>query len=336
MNKSTLAILIFLAVPSFMFAQKIRTEDFQFTMPEQKIPNSLYSSIRVIDARNDTTTVGIIQRGFLNDRVKLIPKLPLADQMSAVLSALTDGSAKAGELVLHVRQFTLAEITGSFSERGYCYVRAALFGGHDGSYRLLSKLDSVFVVKSADVTKGLLKTGSETITDLISANLLKEPVETEVYSYNEIYKIDSLEKRGFAIYQTDVYKDGVYRSFSSFRDHQPDGQVTAKIKKGKLLDVYTFNAKGSKEQVWHKDTYAVIYQGIPFISSDFIYYPLTKKDNDFYFTGKAKTANSTEVMVAGMMFGLLGSALASEVNAKFEMKIDHLNGGFIRGKEVKK
>ncbi|HMI79756.1 MAG TPA: hypothetical protein VK484_13245, partial [Ferruginibacter sp.] len=72
---------------------------------------------------------------------------------------MTDSSATTGELVLHVRQFSLAEITGSFSEKGYCYVRAELFAGNNGSYRMLSKFDSVIVVKSFDVTKGLLKTG---------------------------------------------------------------------------------------------------------------------------------------------------------------------------------
>jgi len=335
--KLVLSIFIFLSVPSVIYAQKKRTENFQFSLPEQKIPNSLYSSIRFIDARYDTASVGIIQRGVFNEKVTLVAKQPLEEQIRSVLAALTDNSAKAGELVLHVRQFSLAEITGSFSEKGYCYVRAELFAGNNDSYRILSKFDSVIVVRSMDVTKGLLKTGSEVITGFITDNLLKEPIETEIYSFRDIYKIDSFEKRGLTVYQTDIYKDGVYRSFRSFLDQTPEAQITAKVKKGKISEIYSFNEKGKKEQVWQKDTYAVIYQGIPYISTEYDYYPLHKKDSDFYFTGKAKvSANSGDVMVASMFFGVIGGLLASSSNAKFEMKIDHLNGGFIRLQEAKK
>ena len=337
MNKLTLSILIFLSVPLVTHAQKKRTEDFQFNLPEQKIQNSLYSSIRFIDARYDTASVGILQRGLFNDRVMLVAKKPLEEQVRSVLTALTDSTAKSGELVLHVRQFSLAEITASFSEKGYCYVRANLFAGNNGSYRLLNKFDSVIVVKSYDVTKGLLKTGSEVISGFIASNLLSEPVETETYSLDDIYRIDSFEKRNLAVYNTAFYKDGVYRTFRSFLDQKPDGQITAKVKKKEIWDIYVFNEKGKKEKVWQKDTYAVIYNSIPYISTEYDYYPLHKKDGDFYFTGKAKaTANSADVMVASMFFGLIGGLLASNANATFEMKIDHLNGGFIRLKEVKK
>lgn len=332
-----LSVLIFLLVPLGIYAQKQLTEDFKLTLPQQKIPNSLYSSIKFIDARFDTASMGMIQRGLFNDKVILVAKQPLEKQVQSVFVALVDSLAKDGELVLHVRQFSLAEITGSFSERGYCYVRANLFAGKNGVYRLLDKFDSVIVVKAGDVTKKLLKTGGEALTGFITGNLLKEPAGPETYSLNDIYKIDSFEKRNLTIYHTDVYKDGVYRTFRSFIDQLPDGQITAKVKKKQIWDIYTFNEKGKKEQVWQKDTYAVIYNGVPYISTEFDYYPLYKKDGDFYFTGKAKTtANSSEVVAASMFFGLIGGLLASDASAKFEMKIDHLNGGFIRLKQVKK
>jgi hypothetical protein len=337
MKTFLLTVFISLTAPLLLCAQKQRTEDFQLALPEQKIQNSLYNSIRFIDARYDTALVGAIQRGVFNDKVMLVTSRPLEEQARSVLTALTDSSARPGELVLHVRQFSLAEITGSFSERGYCYVRANLFAASNGSYKMLSKFDSVIVIKGGDVTKGLLKAGSEVMSGFIASNLLKGPVETESYTLDDIYKIDSFEKRGLTIYNTDVYKDGVYRSFRSFVDQTPDGQITAKVKKKQIWDIYTVNEKGKKEQVWQKDTYAVIYNGVPYISTEYDYYPLQKRDNDFYFTGKAKaTANSGEVMMASMLFGLVGGLLASNASGTFEMKIDHLSGGFIRLKEAKK
>ena len=340
MKKLYLPIFIFLFAPLVICAQKKRTEDFQLTLPEQKVHNSLYSSIRFIDARFDTTSIGIIQRGALNMGVKLVTRQPLKEQAKAAFIALTDSTAKAGELILHVRQFSLVEMAaGALGQKGYCYMRANLFASNDSSYRLLSSFDSVVVVKSSyDVTKDLLKTGSDVITGFIAGNLLKEPVETEALSLDDIYRIDSLEKRNLAVYNTPVYKDGVYRTFRSFINQTPDGQITAKVKKKEIWDIYVFNEKGKKEKVWQKDTYAVIYNGIPYISTEFDYYPLHKKDDDFYFTGRARAAViSADGIVTSILFlGLLGSLVMPYGDATFEMKIDHLNGSFIRLKQVKK
>jgi len=58
---------------------------------------------------------------------------------------------------------------------------------------------------------------------------------------------------------------------------------------------------------------------------------------DFCFTGKAKlAASSNDVMMASMFFGVIDSLIASSgTNAVFEIKTDHLSGGFVRVKEVK-
>ena len=73
MKKLTLPFFIFLSVPLVICAQK-RTEDFQLILPEKKVQNSLYNSIRFIDARYDTSLVGIIQRRALNNPVILVTR----------------------------------------------------------------------------------------------------------------------------------------------------------------------------------------------------------------------------------------------------------------------
>lgn len=141
---------------------KKRTENFQLTLPEQKISNSLYSSIRLIDARFDNSSVGFIQRGLLNERVTLVTRQPLKEQVASAFTALTDSSAKQAELLLHIRHFSLAELAnGTLNQKGYCYLRADLFAGNNGNYKMLAKFDSVVLLKAPDVTKDLLKTGAK-------------------------------------------------------------------------------------------------------------------------------------------------------------------------------
>lgn len=341
MNRLSFIIFIFFCAPSFLFAQKTPQQDFKIILPERKIQNSLYNSIRIIDARPDTTFVGIVQRSFFNIWVRLVVKEPIKEQLQLVFQALTDSTTKGEELVLVMRQLGLVEFTAGLSgQKGYCYMRANLFAGNNGTYKKLSDFDSVVTVKSSyDVTKDLLKTGSEVITGFLAGSLLNKPSETENFTLNDIYKIDSFEKRTLAAYNTGVYKDGVYRTFQSFVDQTPDGQITAKVKKNEIWDIFTLNKKGKKEKVWQKDTYAVIYNGVPYISTEFDYYPLIKKDGDFYFTGKARAiVFSADAIVTSVLFlTLLGGFLMPYYGeATFDMKIDHLNGGFIRLRQVKK
>ncbi|MEO6219895.1 MAG: hypothetical protein ABIO81_05670 [Ginsengibacter sp.] len=86
-----------------------------------------------------------------------------------------------------------------------------------------------------------------------------------------------------------------------------------------------------------KDVYAIVYNGQPFIATEYGYYLLQKINEDFFFTGKAKVSAKTgDVIAASLFFGILGGLIASDSESIFEMKIDHSNGGFIRMKEIKR
>jgi hypothetical protein len=108
------------------------------------------------------------------------------------------------------------------------------------------------------------------------------------------------------------------------------------MKKDKISEVKTSDPQGKSEKIRAKDIYAIVYNGQPFIATDYGYYPLSKSGDDFFFTGKAKvTANTGDVIVAGVFFGIIGTLIASDASSMFEMKLDHLNGGFMRIREVK-
>jgi len=324
----------------FLFSQnafsQIRTQNFDFTLPDQKITGSLYKTIKLIDSRQDTLSVGIIQRGIFNEKTKQIPKPSFSIQLSNILNALTDSSASDGELLLHLRQFNFAEVTSSFSEKGYCYIRAELFSKNNDKYQLLDRIDSVVLVKAGDVTIPLLRRSSQALSGFIGNNLQKASVDPGFYSFNDIIKMDSLEKIKIPVYNASSYTEGLYKTFTSFSNQLPDNQITATIKKEKISNVKMVIDSARSEPVNKKDIYAIVYKGVPYISTEFGYYRLNKIDGDFHFTGRAKTtANSGDVVVASIFFGLIGGLLASSSDAVFEMRIDHLSGGFIRLKEIK-
>lgn len=313
-------------------------EDFSIALPEQKVANSLYNSFRFIDGRKDTADMGIVQLGAFNRKAWVQPNRPISLQFQDVFNQLIDSAAKAGEFVLLLRSLSFAEVTTMTSEKGYFYLRAEAFAKITEGYKLLGRVDTVVLVKSLDVTRAMFRRGSKAINEFMGQHLVQAADSGWLYSLADIMSLDSVEKRRLPVYNTATYTEGVYKSFTAFLQQTPEiTNATIALSKASIpATVKVPNDAGKPEKIKSKDLYALVYQGKPYIATDYGYYPLEKKDDDFYFTGKAKvSANSGDVMMASFFFGIIGGLLASTPHdALFYMKIDHVGGGFVRIKQV--
>ncbi len=343
MIKQNIVILFLLASSSLSFAQK-RIKDFEISFPDEKVAGSIYNTLHVVDIRDDTTHLGIVQLGASNKKVFLMAERPLQEQMQDVLKTLNDSDAQDGELLMLIRRFSFAEITNTFfKERGYCQFRAALFVKKEKEYQQLDAIDTVIVVGSMDVTRAMFRKASEVITNFIKTNITKSESKGKILSLDQILAIDSREKEYLAVYNTMSYKDGLYKTYKSFANQTPDEQeilVEVSIDNN-IKAVKKETGKGKQERILSKDIYAIVYEGKPYIATSYGFYPLKKRKNDFYFTGKEKissniSANTKEAIMTGVFFGLTGVLIASSPqHTYFDMKIDHISGGFIRLREVK-
>lgn len=327
---------VFLILSSFDLFSQSHTEDFRINLPQQIIKGGLYSTITFIDSRFDTTSMGIVQLGAFNKKAKVVPKIPFSTQLTSVMNALIDSTAKNGVLLFQLRQFSFAEITGSMSEKGYCFLRAELYSNINETYHKVNSIDTVLFIKSMDVTRALFRNGSNAITNLIATSLLKEGSDQSYNSLTDILKIDSIEKRRIKVYNTAEYTDGLYLNYTSFMNQVPDKQITVEMKDEKISVVKIFDVDGNIIKIKKRDIYSIVYKGQPYIATEYGYYPIKRINDDLLFTGKAKTtANTGDVVTASLFFGIIGGLIASDAEAMFEMKIDHLNGGFIHLREIK-
>lgn len=331
-----LMLVLLISLPA---AAQTATENFAVSLPTAKVPNSLYKTLRLVDVRTNPQNLGIVQLGAFNRKARVVTETPLSGQLSQVMAALTDSTAQEGELFLLLRQLSFAEVTGAMSERGYCQFRAVLFAKKGESFQKLDAVDTVVVIKAMDVTKATLRQGGQLLTNLLAANLTKEPDGSAVYSSTEVIHFDAVEKKSLPLYSTVAYKDGLYTTFEAFKMLQPD-ETAFEAEFGRdstLTAVKTQNEKGKWNKTSRKGLYAVVFRGQPYIVTEYGFYPLVKREDDFYFTGKAKvSANSSDVMMASLFFGVIGGLIASSPGtAAFEMKLDHLSGGFERLKEVR-
>lgn len=317
--------------------QKRREEKYTIALPEQKVPDSRYNSLLFIDGRTDTSHMGIVQLGAFNKKTFVVPETPLGQQFQAIFNHLIDSSARQGECVFLLRQFSFAEITKAMSEKGYCYLRAALFAKTGEGYQKINAIDTVVVVSAMDVTQAMFRRGNKTIHEFIGQSLQRTPEDTFLYSLADLGALDSVEKRRIPVYNTTTYTEGVYATYEAFKQQKPDKpEAVIETDKESLFVVKITNEKGKKEKIKSKELYAIVRDGKPYIATEFGYYPLDRRLDDFYFTGKTKVAASQgDIAVASVFFGLIGGLLASQpVEAVFEMKVDHVSGGFIRLKEV--
>lgn len=331
--------IIFIIASLTIATAQTAAEKFQITLPEGKVAGSLYRTIHFIDSRYDTTNMGIVQLGAFNRKARVIPQPHFSHQLQEVLNTLNDQDAKDGELLFQLWQFNFAEVTGAMSEKGYGYLRATLYGKNKNNYTKIATIDTVLYIKTMDVTRALFRKGSSAITDFLRKNIIHDqPLDGAVYTYDQVLKMDSIEKQTMKLYTSQQFTDGLYRSYESFRDQVPDNQhIEVAFRNEQVSSVKAKNQNGDLLKIDRDDVYAFVHNGRAYVATEFGFYPLERRADDLYFTGKTKVnANAGDVIVASVFFGIIGGLIASgSGTAEFEMKIDHVSGGFIRLREVK-
>lgn len=338
-NFKRISLLIIISLSSTLFAQK-RTEDFTISLPAQKADKSYYKTITVIDNRIDTTSIGIVQQGALNAKARVIPTSPLTNQFQSVLNSINGENAENGSLVLYLKQLYFAEVSKAFTEFGYCYFQGFLFAKNEnGTYSLLEKTDTVVEHKDSDVTKDILRKGSEMLSQFIAKNATRKPEVTEQYTFDQIKKFDDIDKQSISLFNSSQLKDGVYKDYASLKNQHPQQEITNAKFYGnmpKIVRIYE-TADGKEKEIKKDDIYAIVYKGEPYIylPIENLFTKAEKKDNDYYFVGKLRSGGpNTGNLSIGMFFGAVGVLLASNPAYPFEQKIDYINGAFIPIKEI--
>jgi len=333
---------------------------FLVNLPKAKTANSLYNHIKVIDQRSDTATLGFLDVSSDNGTKIIIPGYPLHQQFSKLLTTLTDSAAGNGELLLQVNRFSFSSFIKPYSQAAYYYLRLRLYGKTGNGYSQLAFLDTSVKVNFGNIFKSnfykrIFINCSETLTNFLTANITNSPsLLSHIYSLTDVMNIVGIEKSVIPVYISDTLKNGIYKSFISFKNQLPDTSTKYQLhfKKGKLSTVErktTYkNESGdlvnASIEIPGETFYAIVDKGKAYIFSQSGFYSLQKREGDFYFTEQINESsdlwNITPLNGLGhQAFGGVGAlvtALATLGPNKslFEMKIDYLTGVFIPTKKI--
>jgi len=124
---------------------------------------------------------------------------------------------------------------------------------------------------------------------------------------------------------SEKYIDGIYVDYNEFKNQQPSitGFSAEISKKGKLSKVKLED----NTEIDADEYYVVVYKGLPYLSTKYGYYPIEKRGNDFYYTGKMKSYRG--IPAAAVMLGLVGALIASTGTEIVEHRLDHVSGMFV-------
>ena len=334
-----ISAFVFLVTVKTSHAQKI-TETFKFENTLTAEQSTYFSDFNLIDVRDDTALIGIIQKGILNKKATLVCEPPLGNQLKTIFKQLTKSNNSNTELILLLQHLNFSEATYATKEIGIVQIRGVFFAKKNNKYSKLLEIDTLQIVQNMDVTRQLLKKGNSFFIELFNSALNILPQNFDLDNLTYLINYDSLQKVNIPFYAAKNYKPGAYASYKELADQTPS-DTTLKIqfyKSGHWKSVQLKNKTGKYEEVVLKDWYAYVFENKIFLSTSIHeVYPVEKKGNDFYFKGKIWTpATTAQSITMGLAFGILGALAASAGNTETtELKIDYKTGAFIRAWQKK-
>jgi len=332
--KTRLFFLLFIVSVFVLNAQQAskypeQFRDFTLKSYTHVVSNSLYNNIKLIDLRKDTLRLGQCQFGFLKKIKTLTPKPTLSIQVSDLLANTIDQTAKKGDLVLFLKRF----IFTAFTPKGNFLLKANLFRKSDSLYSFIQSIDTVIRLNKEIVTDETIRLGDSVLCNFITRNLLNVGDLKRSFAYKDALFFDNIEKQKLKLYNTTPLVDGIYYSYESFKNQIPDNNGVVVRKNDKIKSVKSVDKKGFMAVLQPQSIYALVKDGLPFISNGLGYYPLVMRDGDFVFIGKYRESNNSgRVAAAAFVFGYLGALAASqaEFNTYFYCELNYKNGNIMR------
>ncbi len=351
MNKILLTLCLLFAVYNNGVAQvdTIRVDSFLIT-PTGKISDSRYNAIQFLDNRGiDTADLGFIAEK--NGASKFIsyviqPKISLSSQFSHIINSVSS-FADTGKILIQLANLQFK--TNGYLQKVFSF-KADLYYLSPKGYCKQDAIDTTVVIKARNSKNlsGYYEAASNIVCSFIYRNLTKQITDCHEYlTFNEIQKIDSVNKRKITLYSSDTLTEGVYTTYESLKNQEPEyNDFEVKIKDGILKKVERVSHTAEEMDYSFPDMYAVVTGNKIFLRIDSKYYPLEKRNNDFYFTRRIdyvtnrgpETAGQALILfnpLAGALGRLAGKLLNGTTKVTYEFKVNYTDGSFIPVKKIK-
>ncbi len=295
----------------------------------------------VLDKRNDTTAaLGRIRSGMLNLEKNLKTGNPLSVSLSNYYTTLSAGrTAEIQQLVVVVYTFLAYEGIPDYSYRNAHFKYAAdyFISAGDLHYRHLGYIDTVISVEGMEVSKKIMAAIDQSLCSLYESMFLA-PLSESLYTEEDIPGIEKKRKETLPAYKQMDTANGVYYNWNDFKLlNKAAGESI--VKKSNVYRIKYFNENGKARMKPASKAEIISFGGKVYYNVEDVFYPIYKKENDFYVVGYTSMngAKSGMAVASGVMFGLVGGLIfgavvgqaSSEAIEAYEFKIDYKDGSLI-------
>ena len=313
----TRAICTLLLCSPFNIPAAQSIQNFELKPPPFKVAASYYQNIGFLDSRHDTSMIGIVSAGFTrkgDDEIRLPSSfLP---QLTRFVAAVTSGSGQ-GSLLFQLRKFRFVEESGT----RYCYLDATLYARYGERYKRLVTMDTVLLLDGSDPYYSLDREGNRALSRFLTGGVSLLPADSSAYDLYDVMHIDSIEKAGMPLYNSETLTDGIYTQYASFRQQVPDWKAAVRTRKdGTIVSLKALGSGGKPYPVDPANLYALVYEGHPYIVTQYGFYPLQKLMGEFYCTADVSVS--------------YGSVRGGGSRGTYYLMVDHRNGELVHLKAI--
>ncbi len=257
--------------------------------------NNQCKSLRVIDARKNRDNIGFLREGQFDGSIPVITEQPFDTFLQNIYGKMkVDAKSTSDELIMVLYEF---EMYDKPAQIGTLCIRADLFRGNDGKYKLVAIMDSLYELRSSrTVTDDLLASVKQKIPSLLTYYACKlTEVNTKLYSLEELSNKRDNEKLSYPIYNTTQYKKGVYYTCDQFLNNMPIDTPLIKWSylKGdnRVTQFYYQDGNGKRSEGLKNSDFFAIYDGASWWLGDSLTIREIKyMDGDFYATKHIRQA----------------------------------------------
>lgn len=308
-------IVFFLFVTALFNAQKTETIKLSQSVKSKK---TNYKSFTVIDQRANKDIGSVM---FHKDQVNLVFENSADKDFKDWF--YSDNPVRGNdELVLLLENIKLSEDIKEKSSIGKIEIRASTFLKKEDGYHFLYRKDTVATVSSR-VTPYLAQNLGKKLS-VIFSELLKESYDAKVWDvavsdaqlpdYAKVLK-DTLE-----IYKTEVLKEGVYKDYYSFFNHQPEPGFTIETNSKGIVT----KAVNGEEKKPIRNFYAFVHNGVAFKVVPVGYVEIFGDDEGLFIEAKKEelfpqtysSGASIGFAAGGLVGGLIGVAIDASAAKK--------------------
>lgn len=299
-------------------AHTASANDFYISLKDEKItvPDFPYRIADIMDAREQTYCIGMVQRGMGNRRAPAFLKAGLKAEFDYLFANSFPQNGEAKPLVLRVNRLQIYEITSANREVAIVELGLTFLEKEGDALVEIHETGITLEHSGLDVTKA---------HDTNIANAVEKCLLDLLYRRRRglLYRHPAGTPRTCPMVQEATPRAGIFHTFSDFRENTPLNDAaytfTLDIKENSKNNIVRakpdWQKKAPEGDIWGLSDGQHVY-----LNLGANYFRLIKENGEFLLFGPSPKDNTGAVLLGSVLGGVVGGLIAGAMSGDYSSK----------------